>query len=244
MSGFSQPPQCAETDYDAIAAALSQTERGRLFLAEHARRTRAADKGALLAAIGRMEATLARGGSGPDVERAHVELLEIADAIARVRGELGGSEAAGVAAAPVPLLGGALGPDDPVSAERAAAHILHAAEVVQETAWTLREAGAEDGLCDHLDRQATAIYAACSQQELARERSRKAVERLRSLEARVQAIIELWEAPRVREAPRGGPPRRDSRAPQEPVAREAVSGMDALAALDALDPVEKLRRFT
>jgi hypothetical protein len=49
-----------EDDYAALLSTLSESARGRAFLAEHARRTRQADTGMLLAAIERLEA-LVRG---------------------------------------------------------------------------------------------------------------------------------------------------------------------------------------
>jgi chemotaxis protein CheZ len=51
----SQSDRIAEDDYDAIEAAVMETARGRWFLSEFARRTRAADTAALLAAIDRLE---------------------------------------------------------------------------------------------------------------------------------------------------------------------------------------------
>lgn len=45
-------------DYDAIAAAVMETERGRWFLAEFARRNRVADTAAVLDALSALEARL------------------------------------------------------------------------------------------------------------------------------------------------------------------------------------------
>jgi hypothetical protein len=54
-----RPPDAPnEDDFLALCAALSQSARGRAFLAEHTRRSRNADNEALLAAIGRIEARL------------------------------------------------------------------------------------------------------------------------------------------------------------------------------------------
>lgn len=44
------------TDYDAIFAAVTEIDRGRRFLAEHARRNRQADTAEVVAAIDRMVA--------------------------------------------------------------------------------------------------------------------------------------------------------------------------------------------
>jgi hypothetical protein len=49
-----------EAVYDALLAALSSTARGRAFLEEHARRVRADDTAAALAALARIEAMLVK----------------------------------------------------------------------------------------------------------------------------------------------------------------------------------------
>jgi hypothetical protein len=49
-------PAGADTDYAAIHATISATERGRWFLDEHARRSRSADAGQVLTAVEPVEA--------------------------------------------------------------------------------------------------------------------------------------------------------------------------------------------
>ena len=49
------PAPAGRGDYESICAALKQTERGRWFLDEYAKRNRSADTHLLLAAIGRIE---------------------------------------------------------------------------------------------------------------------------------------------------------------------------------------------
>lgn len=56
---MASPPVISLEDYDAIAAAVMETERGRWFLAEFARRNRAADTEAVLDALAAIEARLA-----------------------------------------------------------------------------------------------------------------------------------------------------------------------------------------
>ena len=58
-------PVLAEADYEAIETALRETERGRWFLAEHARRNRAAETRLLLQAIEKLERVV-RGSRVPD----------------------------------------------------------------------------------------------------------------------------------------------------------------------------------
>src|SRR5258708_36165897 len=67
------PPPVAQGDYESICAALMQTERGRWFLEEYARRNRSADTQLLLAAIGRIEAVVCaeRNRQGQQGFRSH-----------------------------------------------------------------------------------------------------------------------------------------------------------------------------
>jgi hypothetical protein len=55
---MSLPPQLREEDYETIEAAVMETARGRWFLAEYARRNRAADTCTVLDAVGKLEKTL------------------------------------------------------------------------------------------------------------------------------------------------------------------------------------------
>ena len=54
-----RPPGLMESDFDTIEAAVMETQRGRWFLAEYARRNRAADTLTILAAMARLEGVVA-----------------------------------------------------------------------------------------------------------------------------------------------------------------------------------------
>ena len=75
-----------EDEYLALCAALSQSARGRAFLAEHARRSRNTDNEALLVAIGRIEARLQADGSA--VQRLRDDLRMLVTAIRLARPEI------------------------------------------------------------------------------------------------------------------------------------------------------------
>ncbi len=68
------------SQYDLIEAAVRETERGRWFLEEYARRNRNADTDVLLGAIHRLESAVTgdRGG-GDDVVRFRGDLMDMAD---------------------------------------------------------------------------------------------------------------------------------------------------------------------
>ena len=82
-----KPPRAPEEDeYLTLCAALSQSARGRAFLAEHARRSRNADNETLLTAIGRIEARLQADTSA--VQRLRDDLRMLVTAIRLARPEI------------------------------------------------------------------------------------------------------------------------------------------------------------
>lgn len=114
-----------EADYDAAYAAIMATERGRRFLSEYAGRNRNADTTMVVAAIARIEAAI-RGGAGAQVSAAGGDLVEIADALDRLHGEIAVGEAR------TPDISGAI-------------------ERIQDIAFVLHERPVEQTLCDALD---------------------------------------------------------------------------------------------
>lgn len=130
---------------------LLNSVRGRWFLAEYARRNRAADTEMLLDAIAKLEMAMLQP------QRRHQdqmlgELVEMSKAIARTRREIAAIKP------PNQLLAATEELDDIVEAtEKAASEILQAAEEIQEVGWILREKGAEPGLCDIDQRTPTSI---------------------------------------------------------------------------------------
>ena len=85
------PAPAEPSDYDSICAALMQTERGRWFLEEYAKRNRSADTRVLLAAIQRIETVVStdRGERDRQAQQGfRTDLLEMAKAITRTRAEV------------------------------------------------------------------------------------------------------------------------------------------------------------
>ena len=73
-------PAPPASDYDAIFVALMQSERGRWFLQEYARRNRSADTKLLLSAIERIELAVCGDGSRPVQQNFRSDLMEMAEA--------------------------------------------------------------------------------------------------------------------------------------------------------------------
>ncbi|MGO4705759.1 hypothetical protein AB4072_08285 [Microvirga sp. 2MCAF38] len=157
------------SDYDAIEAAVMETERGRWFLKEYARRNRNADTDAVLRAIDNL------GGSFKSNLVSRENLSDMAVAIARTKSALTPSSS-------------------PASEEDELDHISRA---LKDSAADIREATtqlespATDG--DHIRFQTTRIAAASDVQDGAIRRIDRIIETLRYLETRINAMISTEE---------------------------------------------------
>jgi chemotaxis regulatin CheY-phosphate phosphatase CheZ len=185
------PAPISDADYEAIEAAVVETTRGRWFLAEYARRNRHAETTGLIDALQRIEAKIDAPRHDPQLDRVRMSIMEMAQAIARTKDEI-------AAIKPTQEVEGRFGEATEeldaivTTTETATDDILRAAEQIQEVAWTLRERGFEGPICDMLDERATDIYTACSFQDLTGQRTRKVISVLRYLEARINAMIDIW----------------------------------------------------
>jgi hypothetical protein len=119
-----------EADYEAIVATLTQSERGRWFLTEFAKRNRNADTRMVLDAVARIETSMARQPASADP--AFAAAAAIADARRRASEILSAGKA---------------------SREIVEQHV----KALRELTWTLREWGTDNAICDRLDAHASAI---------------------------------------------------------------------------------------
>ncbi|WP_342164497.1 hypothetical protein [Methylobacterium sp. SD21] len=202
MSGLPSAHAIDAAEYAAIEATIGASERGQHFLAEHARRARAEEMATVLTAIERLERSVTAERPVDAVGSLRGGLAEMAEAISRTKAE--------ISAISVPdgdqtrLTSASQALDAIVRAtEQATSDILGAAEAVQEAAWTLRERNVEPETCEALDRHATAIYTACSFQDLTAQRTARIIYTLRYLEDRIASMIAIWggEIARVPPAP-------------------------------------------
>ncbi len=191
MARPSPPSLFRNEDYDAIQAAVVETNRGRWFLSEFAKRNRSADTNILLDAIQKLHNTLVKQTDSPEDPRLKNELMDIASAIASTKNEIAAMTEAN-------------GDDDKITnatmeldaivttAEKATGDILNIAEEIQEIGWTLRESGIDEKSCDALDRHATDIYTACSFQDLTGQRTQKVIKILTFIDQRIEAMMDIW----------------------------------------------------
>ena len=190
---MSQPEKTvlSEADFEASAAAVNETERGRWFLTEYARRNRHADTERVLEAVTRLERNLSARTDAAPSDTIRSTIADMAEAIARTKAEIAAIRPSEdnfgtISNATIEL-------DAIVSTtELATSEILASAERVQEIAWTLREQGLEPSFCDQLDGLMTQTYQACSFQDLTGQRIRKVVNVLHFLEERIEAMNLIW----------------------------------------------------
>ena len=189
-------PTFSEAEYAEIEAAVMETMRGRWFLGEYARRNRHADTLVVLAELKRLAAAVRGEDTGVSKDApSHIrveDIFEMADDITRAKSEIAAiADSAATFAAGQNQSGAAAIESNPAAqkAEDATWDILAAAEHIQEIAWTLRERGIDDQICDSLDRRATDIYAACAVQNPDGEAIRRALQTLETIEARVNAMV-------------------------------------------------------
>jgi len=183
----------SEADYEAIADAVMETERGRWFLKEYARRNRNTDTQTVLDALERLEdriTTDAPSGGDTSVALISHNVIDLAEAITQVKRE-------------VQDLGGQGDDKDHFNSateeleaivtqtETATGEILEAAEKIQEVLWTLREEGANETQCDIIESKIIDVYTACSFQDLTGQRSSKVVRLVGYVEKRVSAMMDI-----------------------------------------------------
>ena len=185
------PSVAADTDYDAVYAAVMATLRGRWFLEEYARRSRNADTRLILGAIERIEGVIRHGQTREADQGVRIDLLEMARTIAQTRADIAEMRPA---------------PDDQTEAEtqpktESATDILAAAERLQDVAWTMRERGVDMATCDHIANVAAAILAAPLLHEGSGQRTQRLGEVLKYLEQRIDGMLDVSQLVAADEPP-------------------------------------------
>jgi len=186
----------SQDEYDAIEQAVLDSPRGRWFLAEHTRRTRAVETDRLLAAIDRLyeaatqsaAGAAAEAGTAVQLDLLYRDLADMRQSIATTRSELAAIrprdglnlKAAEVAQDPEAVA---------IAAERATLDILAAVERLQAIGEQLRKRGADGDLCDEIETHARGIFMASSFQDMTGQRTTKLVAALRYLEQRLDTLL-------------------------------------------------------
>ncbi len=199
-------PAPTASDYDAICAALMQTERGRWFLQEYALRNRSADTKLLLSAIERIEAVVCAERSRQVQQSFRSDLMEMASAITRTRAEVAELKAAAGGPA-VAANSGSQPPGD----------VFAAAERIRDVTWAMRGHGFDPSTCQQLEDLAETILSASALRDPTDHRAGKLSEVLQYLERRIATLVDSCaevEAP----TERGGKPQPEAAEPLPAVA--------------------------
>ncbi|MEH0076574.1 protein phosphatase CheZ [Pannonibacter sp. Pt2] len=191
MAETEPPVLIPEHEYHTLEQTLSESDRGRRFLSEYLRRHRSSETNSILDAIARLEKMMRRERSVPDLNRIRLDIADMHEAIERTKREISNIKKEDEESNRFTDASHEL---DAIitQTEGATQDILNAAEKIQEYAWTLREHGADEAVCDDIDAKATEIFMACSFQDLTGQRTQKVVHVLRYLESRINLMIGIW----------------------------------------------------
>ncbi|MEM8877720.1 MAG: hypothetical protein AAGD23_07590 [Pseudomonadota bacterium] len=233
--GKNAPAPIREADYAAIESAVMETQRGRWFLAEYARRNRNADTDQVLGAIDKLDNSIR--SATPEklavVDDMVASLIDMGDAIQRTKREVfalsgdGEDDHIGDASMELDAVVGAT--------ENATNQILSSAEKIQESAFAAMERGEATDEMAAIDAAVMEIYEGCSFQDITGQRISKVINTLRYLESRISAVAEAWvqtggtnfsDADRQDSAPHSSDPLLNGPAkPGEEMLQEEVDGL-------------------
>lgn len=180
-----------DAQFVAVEEAMAQTDLGRTFLDEFARRSSVVRAAEVMNALVEVQQSLQAQSSSTHVEILRRELQEMSASIMQTRQEIAAIKPEEAGNNRIMAATGEL--DVIVSAtERATSEILTSAEHLQDVATKLREDGVDAASCDEIENQVTNIFTACSFQDITGQRTTKVVGVLKYLEQRVNAMIEIW----------------------------------------------------
>jgi hypothetical protein len=188
MTDKRQPAPLDERDFEAIEAAVMETERGRWFLGEFARRNRMGETRLLLEAVSRLEQNV--GGPRPpdEAELVRAGLSQLADTLSQATADLGCGA------------GFQNFVESVATMEGATSDIHDAAERVSEIAWQLREAGASGRLCSELEKAAANISTACAFGGLTAQRAKTLAGAVNEMAQVLEALPPAWRPAAAAEA--------------------------------------------
>ncbi len=180
-----------DSQFVAVEEAMAQTDLGRSFLDEFARRSSVIRAAEVMDVLGEVRQSVQAQSSSTHVEILRRELQEMSASIVQTRSEIAAIKPEEPGNNRIMAATGEL--DVIVSAtERATSEILTSAEHLQDVATKLRDDGADAASCDEIENQVTNIFTACSFQDITGQRTTKVVGVLKYLEQRVNAMIEIW----------------------------------------------------
>lgn len=180
--------EAEDREYRQIEAAVEETERGRWFLREFARRNRAADTDRMISAVENLYRTARETAACARFGFIYHDLHDLQRLIDRSRMALAETDRQDGAIDPAGRAADVL-----ETAKRTEADMQGAAERIQQIAESLRAEGAEADLCDELASHAAGIFMAASFQEFTSSRLSTVIEAMRGMEEHVSRILARFE---------------------------------------------------
>ena len=177
-----------DREYRQIEAAVEETERGRWFLREFARRNRAADTDRMIQAVENLYRTARETAADARFAFIYHDLHELKQSIDRSRTNLAETNRDDTAIDAAKRAADVL-----EAARRTEADMQGAAERIQQIADELRAEGAETDMCDELASHAAGIYMAASFQDFTSSRLSTVIEAMEMMEEHVARILARFE---------------------------------------------------
>ena len=178
-----------DREYRQIEAAVEETERGRWFLREFARRNRAADTDRMIEAVGNLYRAARETAASARFAFIYHDLNELKRSIDRSRTELAETNRDDHAIDPEKRAADVL-----EAARRTESDMQGAAERIQQIADELRAEGGETDICDELSSHAAGIYMAASFQDFTSSRLSTVIDAMEMMEEHVSRILARFEA--------------------------------------------------
>lgn len=189
-------PQLTEAEFEHIEETIARTAKGRAFLRRYQRRAGGAAEGELRCLLEELRGQWQQQlKTFKDVQTSDVlrrELVQMADSIEQARREVAALRPPAQARDKILTATNEL--DAIVSTtERASIDIITSAERLLQVVVKFKEGGSSEELCNEIENEVTAIFTACSFQDLTGQRTKKVIGVIRYLEQRINAMISLWE---------------------------------------------------
>lgn len=210
MIPLQSSPEPELADFEAIEGAVRQTERGRWFLAEFARRNRADDLRTVLDALTRMEGAMADGAKAAETASNDAATREVLARLRHIAHEArpdGAHESAGPA--PEQILG----------------RIREAVDDARVVVSTLAEARIMPPACDFLARRLSSVAGACEALDPVLESRRRLTTALERIEAEAASFGEAVPDAAAEPAPEEHPAEPILIAAEEPAEAEDDDAM-------------------
>lgn len=186
-----QASSAEHAEYAALETTLRGSELGRRFLADYARQHPTPEVKLLLDALVRLESASAAPERTRQSHGLVSELVAMSETIGEMRREIGELRLVDIPAGD-PMAAPCAFEQILEASAQATSDVLEALEEIQNVSWALREKGVALDCCDRLDESAADIYTACARREMAGQQTADALNLLRDMERRIDALIEDW----------------------------------------------------